>query len=180
MALKRPALDILGISLSSARRHHQTVVVAFADAIYRTAMSRYHPDKGDEAIPLPTGVDLTELQAARDAVRENPSACIKEIGQSQRTSEEEKLAGELAARVSVLEETNDAQTENARVLWDLIARQRLSLNSKEDVVDNKVVAYSLLHLNGMAILAAAGELGKGGFCEYLCHNGTWDKRPVVK
>lgn len=180
MALSRPALAILGISLNFARTHPKEVVIATAEAIYRAVAGKYHPDKGAEAISVPVGVNLTEMQEARDAVRDNPSACIKEIGQSERTSKEGKLAGELADRVFVLEEAVDTGSQNIVALWDFIARQKLGLKIKEDKMDERVVRYSTLNLDGVAILVAAGELGRGAFYEYLRHYGTWFKRPVVK
>lgn len=180
MALSRPALEILGISLSFTRAHPPAIVVAAADAIYRAAASRYHPDKGAEAIPLPPGVNLTELQAARDAVRSNPSACIKEIGRGERTSKEGKRADELAARLSIHEEVDGAWSQSAAALWDYIARGKLGLTIDEEMMDKRVVAYSTLHLNGIAILVNITELGKSVFYEYLRHKGTWFKRPVVK
>lgn len=175
MPLSRPALAILGISPRFARAHPPAVVIAVADAIYRTAQSQYHPDKGDEAIPLPSGVDLTELQEARDAVRRDPSACIKEVGRGEQTSREQKHAEELATRLSVLEELCDMLSQGATALWDSVAHGKLGLSIAEEMMDN-VVAYSTLHLNGVAILVKDKE----DFFEYLCHKGTWFKRPVVK
>jgi hypothetical protein len=180
MALSRPALEILGISLSFVRAHPQAVVVAVAEAIYRAAASKYHPDKGTEVIPLPSGVNLTELQEARDAVRSNPNACIKEIGWNERTSREGKLAEELAARVTTLEDVDDGWSRSAATLWDFIAREKLGLKISEEKMEKKAVTYSTLNLNGVAVLVAANEYSKSVFHEYLRHNGTWFKRPLVK
>lgn len=180
MALTRPALAILGISLNFVRNHPKEVIVAVAEAIYRAALNKYHPDKGAAAVSLPSGVNLTELQEARDAVREKPDACIKEIGRSEQTSKEGKLAEELSARVSVLEEVDETWVENSSALWDFIARGKLGLNIKEETMDTLAVSYSTLHLNGVAVLVAAGELGKGAMYEYMRHNNAWFKRPVVK
>jgi hypothetical protein len=143
-------------------------------------MSKYHTDKGDEAIPLPSGVDLTELQAARDAVREDPGACIKEIGRGERTSKEGKLAEELTARISALEEVEDAWSQSAVTLWDFIACEKLNLKIGEEMMDKRVVSYSTLHLNGIAILVAVNEQGKGVFYEYLRHKDTWFRRPLAR
>ncbi|MDP2654991.1 MAG: J domain-containing protein [bacterium] len=181
MALKRPALAILGISLNFARAHPKEIIVAVADAIYRTAASKYHPDKGADAVPLPDGVNLTELQEARDAVRANPAACIKEIGRGEQTSRDGKRAGEFAERISVLEEMDVACTQNLTALWDLIARQKLGLKIKEEKMEeDSAVAYSTLHLNGVAILVASNEERSGGFYEYLRHNDTWFKRSMTR
>lgn len=180
MALTRPALAILGISLNFARAHPKEIVVAVADAIYRTAASKYHPDKGVDVVPLPDGVSLTELQEARDAMRANPAACIKEIGRGEQTSREGKRAGDLAERVSALEEMDAVWSHNVVTLWDFIARKKLGLKTEEKKMEGKVVTYSTLHLNGVAILVAAHEAGKDVFYEYLRHNDTWFKRPMAR
>lgn len=179
MTLSRPALEVLGISPRVATIHPPTVIVTIADAVYRAAISRYHPDKGTEAIRLPSGVDLTELQAARDAVRANPRACIEEITRSKRITKSEKNAEELAERVSIYEEMDDARSLSAVALWDYIAREKLGLNISEEAMEERV-AYSTLKLNGVAILVAITEQGKSVFYEHLRHNGTWFKRPIVE
>lgn len=179
MQLTRPALEILGISPQMARLHPPAVIVSIADAIYRAAMGRYHTDKGTEAIKLPKGVDLTELQEARDAVRANPRTCIEQITSKKKPSRSERDIEEIVSRVSTYEKMDDAWSNNTLTLWDYIAHEKLNLNPSEEMMQQRI-AYSTVNLKGIAIAVSMNEGGREGFYEYLCHNGTWFKRPLIR
>lgn len=179
MALSRPALEVLGISPAFARTHPESVVIAVSDAIYRAAMGRYHPDKGD-SVPVPSAVNLAGLQEARDLVRSDVKACIREIGRGERTSRETKQVADLGAQVAELKRDNDSRLQDIVMLWRYIAYQKLGVNSEDRVMgDAKKASYSIRNLNGLGILVVTDDKNQRVF-EYLCHEGVWFKRPLVK
>jgi len=175
MALSRPALAVLGITSGFTRAHPNAVIIATADSIYRAAMKCYHPDRGEDTLPVPAGVNLTELQEARDAVRANVAACVKEIAGADRKSKEQKQAEELLTEIAFLEEMNDEWLRNAALLWEYVAAQKLGLHIRAVEMEN-VSAHSTLHLEGIALLI----IEKKEAFEYICHKGAWFKRPMAR
>jgi hypothetical protein len=154
MALTRPALEILGISPNFSSLHPPDVVVSIAEAIYRTAVGKYHPDKAEAALPVPEKVNLSELQEARDAVRADVAGCIREL-----TKKESAMRGskELAGLKSRIDELEHLLTKNGQVLgdlWTYVAYQKIGLELSVKPMLENTVAHSVQNLNGFAVLVA--------------------------
>jgi hypothetical protein len=180
MALTRPALEILGISPNFSSLHPPDVVVSIAEAIYRTAVGKYHPDKAEAALPVPEKVNLSELQEARDAVRADVAGCIREL-----TKKESAMRGskELAGLKSRIDELEHLLTKNGQVLgdlWTYVAYQKIGLELSVKPMLENTVAHSVQNLNGFAVLVAKSVPGKTLYRELLRYNDCWFERTLVK
>lgn len=178
MSLGRPALEVLGVSPAFVREHSKELIIAVADSVYRVAMGKYHPDKKDEALPVPENVNLTDIQFARDAVRADVDACIRDLlNRVERVSRETRQIDNLSRQKEELRMRLSLRDDALGELWDHIARGKLGLDKGEEQMADDRMSYGVGNLNGLAILVSDDA---GSYLEYICDKGFWFSRQLKK